>query len=231
MRAVLTGALLAGCVKLGVGSFALITGAMAYMHIVDTSGAAIALLVAEAVAGYWLEAARRDEWSAWSRIGAALLVVCIGVEVDLAVVREHAAVDARVEQAMQDVHDRAAKDQAAAPRAAVPSVTFSGYVGPHAMENFAAGQKETAQEQEESAQKREARIEARAQEAAKLARQTDWWEFGGLVGMAVVYAVTTALAAGAVREFFEAVGVILERLLALPGAVIAWCRGRKGGAS
>jgi hypothetical protein len=48
--------------------------------------------------------------------------------------------------------------------------------------------------------------------------------------MAVVYAVATALAAGAVGEFLGATQLVLERLLGLPGAFIGWCRSGKAGA-
>jgi hypothetical protein len=50
----------------------------------------------------------------------------------------------------------------------------------------------------------------------------------GQVGMAFVYAVATALAAGAVGEFLGSRQLVLERLLGLPGALIGWLRPRKG---
>jgi hypothetical protein len=44
---------------------------------------------------------------------AAFLVTCVAVEVDLAIVREHAAVQARAEHAVDTVHKQVAQDLAA----------------------------------------------------------------------------------------------------------------------
>jgi hypothetical protein len=215
---------------------------MAYLGV--GTDAAIALLIAEAVSGHWLESARKGAWNALTVTAAALLVVCIGVEVDLAVVREHAAAQARIDTAVKEAHDRAVKDldteeaEAAAPTAAAgPSIQLDGLDRKSARalgQGLAKGQQETAAQQEgfrkERAAHREIYIQAREQEARQRASQTDPGEMIGQVGMAVVYAVATALAAGAVGEFLGAMQRVLERLLGLPGAFIGWCRPGKAGA-
>jgi hypothetical protein len=129
---------------------------MAYLE-VGTDGAT-ALLIAEAVSGHWLESARKGPWSSLTVTAAALLVVCIGVEVDLAVVREHATVQARIDTAVHDAHVQAIKDldteQAAAPKEAVaagPPIQVDGLDRKSARalgQGLAKGQQETAAQQE-----------------------------------------------------------------------------------
>jgi hypothetical protein len=129
--------------------------------------------------------------------------------------------------------------EAAAPIAAGgPSIQVDGLDRKSARalgQGLAKGQQETAAQQEgfrkERSAHREAYIQGREQEARQRASQTDPGEMIGQVGMAVVYAVATALAAGAVGEFLASMQTVLERLLGLPIALIGWCRGRKVGAS
>jgi hypothetical protein len=131
---------------------------------------------------------------------AALLVVCIGVEVDLAVVREHATAQARIDTAVHDAHAQAIKDldteQAAAPKEAVaagPSIQVDGLDRKSARalgQGLAKGQLETAAQQEgfrkERVAHREAYIRGREQEARQHASQTNRGEMTGQVGMVVV---------------------------------------------
>jgi hypothetical protein len=62
-KATLSGSLLLGCIRLAYGSFALLTGAMAYLG-VGTDGA-IALLIAEAVSGTGSSPRAREHGIRW----------------------------------------------------------------------------------------------------------------------------------------------------------------------
>jgi hypothetical protein len=225
-RAVVSGAVLYACLRLALGSYALLIGAMATLHVSGSDGA-VALLVAEAISGYWLEKRRKEPWTAWKVVLAGLLVACIAVEVDLAVVREHAAVKEREAQAVELVHKRAAQAPAAPPTA--PAVQVER-IGPHAMQAAGDAQVQAMKEQAAIATAQEERTEKRAQEAAKRAGQTDPWEMAGQVGMAIVYAVATAVAAAAVGEFMESLRVVLERILGAPAALLRSTRAIRVGA-
>jgi hypothetical protein len=205
------------CVRLALGSYALLVGAMAYLHVSGSDGA-VALLVAEAVAGYWLERRRREPWTAWQAVLAALLVACIAVEVDLAIVREHATVKEREAQAVESVHRQAAQAHAT-PQAAGLSVQV-GRLGPQGAAAVGKAQTDAMEKQAAIATAEEERTEKRAQEAAKRAGQTDPWEMAGQVGMAIVYAVATAVAAAAVGEFIDSLRVVLERIFGAPAALL-----------
>jgi hypothetical protein len=163
-RVVVSGAVLYACVRLALGSYALLIGAMASLHVSGSDGA-VALLVAEAVAGYWLEKRRKEPWAAWKVVIAGLLVACIAVEVDLAVVREHSAVQDRAEQAVESVHRQAAQDleaQAhAAPATTVPAIQVER-LGPQGAAALTRGQTDAMKEQAAIANERDATVEKRA---------------------------------------------------------------------
>jgi hypothetical protein len=122
--------------------------------------------VAEAISGYWLEKRRKEPWTAWKVVIAALLLTCIAVEVDLAIVREHAAVQARTEQAVETVHKQVAQDPAAqahaAPAATVPAIQVER-LGPQGAAALTRGQTDAMKEQAEIAKERDAIVEKRAQ--------------------------------------------------------------------
>jgi hypothetical protein len=200
---------------------------MASLHVSGSDGA-VALLVAEAISGYWLEKRRKEPWTAWKVVLAGLLVACIAVEVDLAIVREHAAVKDREAQAMETVRRQTAHVHAAPPPA--PTVQVER-IGPHAMHAAGDAQVQAMKAQAAIAKEQEERTEKRAQEAARRAGQADPWEMAGQVGMAVVYSVATAVAAAAVGESMDSLRVVLERVFGAPAVLRPSCPALAGDAA
>jgi hypothetical protein len=107
----------------------------------------------------------------------------------------------------------------------VPAIQVERF-GPQGAAALSRGQTDAMKEQAAIAKERDATTEARAHEAAKAAGRSDPWEMAGQVGMAIVYAVATAVAAAAVSEFTESLRVVLERIFGAPAALLRSLRSR-----
>jgi hypothetical protein len=228
-RAVRSGAVLAGCVWLARGSYALLTGVTAYLKI--GSDLAVAVLVAEVVAGYFIEERSGKPGDLVKRVCVGLLAACIAVEMVGAVIRENAGMEARAEQAAKDARDRADKEweqvQKALSTSAAPSiqVRLRGPQGAGAFgDKLNEGADKAAARLETAREKWKTDTDAAVDKAKKQAGQIDWLRMAFQVIGGAICAVAMAIASASGKQFLESLQTVFERLLSLPAALIGWRR-------